>query len=364
MNLTDIIASRLINQHIAQTESTSAKAVVYWMGAIQAQDYAMAKWAIGVRLANSNERLIQSALDNGEIIRTHMLRTTWHFVSSADIYWMLDLRADQIKSSLRTRQTQLGLSESIFAKSNAILETALRGGTHLIREEILTALGNVGISLDENRAAHLLMRAELDGVLSNGVSKGGKLTYALLEERVPKTKALTREEALIKLARVYFSSHGPATLADFVWWSGLSIKDAKHSLELLGGDFISETIDAQTYWFTNFISSPGTNLERVYLLPAFDEFFISYKDRRGLLSDEDLARTVSDNGIFRPIVVVNGQIVGIWKRTIKKEKVIVGVELFHPAGQTTKSLIEKAAVQYGQFLGKETEIRVFSSSGN
>jgi hypothetical protein len=324
------------------------------MGAMQAQDYAMAKWAIGVRLPGSTDRAIEAALDAGEIIRTHLLRPTWHFASADDIYWMLELTAPRIKAGLKSRHIELGLDETIVRKSNAIIEKALRGGKHLTREELVAQLGKAKIPTDDNRASHLLSRAELDGVVCSGATKGGKQTYALLEDRVPKTKAVTKEEALAKLALKYFASHGPATVQDFAWWSGLSVSDARRALEMVKGRLISETIHTQTLWFADDIST--TDTESVYLLPAFDEFIISYKDRSAAIPVENRIKAVSNNGIFRPVVVVNGQVMGIWKRTIKKSVVIVETELFRPPDKTTKSLIEKAAMHYGHFLEKKIEM--------
>jgi hypothetical protein len=328
------------------------------MGAMQAQDFGMAEWAIGLRLPDSTDQVIETAISKGEIIRTHLLRPTWHFVSAGDIYWMLALRAAPLKASLQPRLSQLGLTEGVIATSNKTMETVLRGGKNLTREELLPELAKAGISIDENRASHLLVRAELDGLICSGAMKGRKLTYAMLEERVPKTDLPTREEALAKLAKKYFSSHGPATLQDFVWWSGLSVIDASHALEMVKMEFHSETIDAQTYWFPDFQFLHPTDNEVVYLLPAFDEFIISYKDRRAALPFENFSKAVSNNGIFKPVVVVNGQVTGVWKRTIKKNRVIVETELFQPPDKTTMTSIENAAIQYGRFVKLGTEVKL------
>jgi len=356
MNLADIAQFRLGSQQIAGTKFKTVKDIVAWMGAMQAQDYAMVKWAIGVRLPNATERVIETAINNGEIIRTHLLRPTWHLVSADDSYWMLELTAPQIKAALKSRHKELELSETIFAKSNTIIEKALRGGKHLIREELMAALGKAKIATGDNRASHLLLRAELDGIACSGATKAGKQTYALLAERVPKTKPLAKEEALAKLAKKYFTSHGPATLQDFVWWSGLSVGEAKLALDMIKPDFVSKSIDAQTYLLPNSFSIPKTGKESVYLLPAFDEFIISYKDRSASLPFENHNKTISNNGIFRPVIVVNGQVTGIWKRTVKKEKVIVETEYFNQPSKTTKSLVEKAAIRFGNFLEKKTEL--------
>lgn len=318
MNLTDISHLRLINQQIIASKFKTAKEIVGCMGAMQAQDFSMAKWAIGVRLLKSTDKLIESAIDKGEIIRTHLMRPTWHFVSSDDIYWMLELTAPQIKASLKSRDKELEINKFIYEKSNFIIENALHGGKHLFREELVSGLEQANIATDNNRASHLLLRAELDGIICSGTTKNNKITYALLSERVPKAKVFTREEALSKLAQKYFTSHGPATLQDFVWWAGLSVTESKHALEMIKSNLVSETIDNQTYWFTDLFSIPNIDKELVCLLPAYDEFIISYKDRTATLPFEIHNKAVSNNGIFRPTIVIKGQVRGLWKRTIKK----------------------------------------------
>ena len=359
MKKTDISTIRLNNQQIATTKFNAVKDLVGWMGVMQAQDYAMAKWAIGVRLPNTTDQAVETAITNGEILRTHLLRPTWHFVSADDIRWMLELTARRVKAFMKSSHEEHELSGTIFNKSKVIMEKALRGGNHLTREEIRVELTEAGIDNNYYRLSHLLAWAELDGLVCSGSTKEGKPTYALLEERVLKTKPLTKEEALAALAKKYFSSHSPATLQDFAWWSGLPAGDANLALELVKPDFISEEIDSQTYWSAIPFSIPKKDKEAVYFLPAYDEFIISYKDRSASLPFENHTKTVSNNGIFRPVIVVNGQVTGIWKRTIKKDKVIVETEFFKQPNQIQNSLIEKAANQFGHFIELKTEINQY-----
>lgn len=353
MNLTDIARMRLASQQITATEFTSAKEIVGWLGAMQAQDYAMIKWAVGVRLPGITDDEVETAVSTPHLIRTHLLRPTWHLVSADDIYWLLALTAPQIKAKLKSRHRELALSTAVFRKSHAVLENALVGGKQLSRTAVLAEFAKENIATDNNRASHLLLQAELDGLVCSGA---GKQTYALLEERVPKSNPLTREEALARLAHRYFSSHGPATLPDFVWWSGLSVGDARHALELVKPELVSETIDSQTYWFSPSFSMPPSDQESVYLLPAFDEFIISYKDRQAILPFAHHKKAVSNNGIFWPTIVVNGQVIGTWKRTLKKDKVVIETQFFEQPKHSTKSLVEKAAISFGFFLGMKVEI--------
>ena len=347
---------RLVNQQIAGTTFKTAKEIVAWMGAMQAQDYSMAKWAVGVRLPGSTDARIEAAITSGEIIRTHVLRPTWHFVSPDDIYWMLELAAPNILSAMRSRHKELELNEAVQKKSNAIIEKLLLGGNQLTRDEIFAELEQKKIATDNQRGVHILMRAELDGVICSGATKGKQQTYALLAERVPKKETFRKEEALAELAKRYFTSHGPATIQDFIWWSGLSVGDAKRGLEAVKSNFISEEIDSQIYWFADNVVYSKKN-ESLYLLPAYDEFVISYKDRITILTPESQAKAISNNGIFWPVIVSNGKVIGTWKREQKKDSVIIETEFFTSRQKTTAAQCKNRAEQFGNFIGKEALIR-------
>ncbi len=353
MNLIEISNHRLRNQQIVESKFKTAQDIVGWMGAMQAQDFSMSKWGIGTRLPDSTEKIIESAINNGEIIRTHLLRPTWHFVSSDDIYWMLELSAPHIKACMKSRDKELGLTDTIFKKSNALIEKVLRDGHQLSREELLAEFIKAGIPVDNNRTSHLLMRAETEGIICSGKTKANKQTYALLSERAPKAKTLKRDEALALLATKYFTSHCPATIQDFVWWSGLSVNESKQALEMIKSNFISETIGNQTYWFTRSFSGHRMDKDLVYLLPAYDEFIISYKDRTASLPFVNHHKAVSNNGIFRPIIVLNGQVIGTWRRTIKKDKVLLDTEFFYIPDKAIKDRLINAFTLFGRYINKK-----------
>lgn len=355
MNQYDIANTRLISQQITGTELKSAKEIVSWMGAMQAQDFNMAKWAIGLRLNNANEKDIDAAINSGEIIRTHVLRPTWHFVAGENIYWMIELTAPRLKASMRGRLHQLELTEKVLKKSNKMIEQFLRNGKHATRRELAGELDKAKIATDENRASHILLNAELDKIICSGKMNGKQTTYALLSERVPKPKRLHKEEALKNLACQYFQSHCPATLHDFVWWSGLSVTDAKHALELIKDDFISEKIDAELYWFPNSFAVPKKFQESIFLLPAFDEFLISYKDRTATIIKEHQGKAFSNNGIFWPTIVVNGQVAGLWKREIKKDTLIIEAGFFDKKSKVSNRDLTKAGHRIAVFLNLKTK---------
>ena len=356
MILQEISRLRMLNQQIEGSVSTTPKELVSSMGAMQAQDFAMAKWAIGLRIPESTQLSIEAAYNAGEIIRTHLMRPTWHFVSSDDIYWMLELTAPQIRKVMKTNDKRFELTDLVYAKTNSILEKVLSNECNMTREELVQEFENVHIRTDENRLSHILIRAELDGVVCSGPIRKNKLTYALLADRVPLKKTGTREEALVTLAGRYFSSHGPATLRDFVWWSGLGITDARKALEMSKSGFQSVTIDTDTYWFSEPVNNARPVTPSVHLLPAYDEYLISYANRSAALAGVNNKKIISVNGIFRPVIVVNGQVEGLWRRTTIKNLVKIETSHFLLHDPKTMQGIKKEATRFGTFLDKSIEL--------
>jgi hypothetical protein len=358
MEQSEITLIRLASQQLVETDFSTPKEIAYWMGAMQAQDFPMAKWAIGVRLPGLTDMGIETAIANADIIRTHLLRPTWHFVAAEDVYWMLDLTAPQIKAAQSSREHQLDLTEDVIAKSNSAIEKALSEGRHLTREELISTLHKAGIATDGNRASHLFAQAELEKIICSGASRGGKTTYALLSGRVPKTPDISRDEALEKLARRYFTSRSPATLQDFTWWSGLPVRDASKALELVKSEFDRVQINERTYWISSGFTLPHNGSDYAYLLPTYDEYIISYSDRSAAIQPrlEQHLKEISDRGVFRPIIVDEGQVVGIWKRTLKSDGLRIEIEPFIQLDPAAKVRIIDATTRYGSFMGKEIEI--------
>ena len=357
MNLSTIAHSRLKNQQISKPDFTSAVNLVQWMGAVQAQDYSMAKWAIGVRVPESTDAMIEDAIDRAEIIRTHILRPTWHFVAATDCRWMMDLTAPHINRIAGTHFRQLGLDDKLFRKTNKSIEKVLQNGDQLTRAEILQHLKKSRINVNDEQAGHIMFRAELDKVVCNGSRRGKQFTYALFDQRIPSAEPLKRVEALAKLARRYFTSHGPALLTDFIWWSGLSITDAKAGLEEGKSSFSSMKINAHEYWY----SEPGGIIKpsnTVYLLPSFDEFTIGYSDRSASLDVSLAKKTILANGIFKPIMVINGKVAGLWKRTESKGRIVVEVTPLIERAKIKKRLLAAAVTGFGKFLNKSVDVKV------
>ena len=349
MNFQKITHSRLKNQQITGTDLKTPQEIVAYMGAMQAQDYAMAKWGIGVRLPNTTDEMIEKAIDNAEIIRTHILRPTWHFVAAENIHWLLDLTAPHVMRIMNSSNKQMELTEEVLSKTNKIIEKSLEGGKHKTREELMEILGKAKIPTNEFRSAHIMMNAELQGIVANGSRRAKQFTYALLEERVPKTQKLTKEEALAKLTQLYFSSHAPATIQDFCWWSGLKVSDAKLGLELTKNDLNLVNIENQIFYFSDDFKPKMQ--ESIQFLPAFDEFIVSYKDRTASLDAEIEKLSIIGYGIFKPIIVINGKVEGIWKRTIKKNETIIETTFSDSKIEINKELFEKAMKSFRDFVG-------------
>lgn len=350
----EISHNRLVAQKLFKTSSSSPQEVVKHFGAMQAQDYAMAKWAIGSR-CDSSEKEIEEAVNSAKIIRTHILRPTWHFVASDDIYWMLELSAPQVKRFTNSAAKKFGYDEKKLNQVNSSIEKLLAGNNHLTRDEIMQELNIKKTSKEDFLSAAIMMNAELDGLVCNGRMKGKQITYALLEERVSKPKSkLSKEEALAKLAQRYFESHGPATLLDFSWWSGFAPTICKNAISAIELQLGSITIDNQTFWFKKNNGKEDSFRESVHFLPAFDEILISYKTREASFNTEHQSKVFTNNGIFKPIILENGKVIGIWKRTIKKDHVKIETEFFNETENSKKEILFEGIKAFEHYM--ETKI--------
>ncbi len=348
----DIAHQRLHNQLITQRTFEKPGDVVEWLGAVQAQDYAAAKWAIGLRLQGTTDDDIEQAFTRGTILRTHLMRPTWHFVSPADIRWILALTAPRVNAVNAYYYRKLALDDAVFMHSNAVLAKALQGGKQFTRPELVSVLQQAGIATDDlQRFTYIMMRAELDGIVCSGARRGKQFTYALLDERAPQARTLDRDEALAQFARRYFTSHGPATLQDFVWWSGLTVADARAGLEMVTSQLMHEVVDDQTYWFS-MSTPPAKDLSpTACLLPNFDEYIVGYTDRSAVFDASHTNKLdPRGNTLFNHTIVMDGRIVGTWKRTIKKDAVIITPSLFTPLSDAETRAFAASANHYGAFL--------------
>lgn len=351
MTIADIRERRLLNQHLASPIFTNPADIVYHMGAIQAQDYAGAKWAVAQRLTGANDDLIEKAFTDGDIIRTHVMRPTWHFVHPKDIRWMLELTTARVQATAKTYHKQFQLDSKVFSTCEKAITQALQGGKQLLREKLAEALQQAGVATNEQRFIHIMMQMELIGLVCSGGRQGKQFTYALLEERVPATKPMDRQGALAALAERYFVSHGPATLQDYVWWSGLTAADAKAGLEMIKHKLFNEIVDGNTYWVTERTRISESKTPAAFLLPNYDEYIVSYKDRSATIESSDISKADPRGTIFNHTIIINGRICAIWKRAIGTNKVDINVIPFKLLSKANQAAIASAAKRYAKFLG-------------
>jgi len=345
----DIAYTRLHNQQISNHLFDKPADIVSWFGAIQAQDFAAAKWAIAQRATNQTDEDIEQAFNEGKILRTHIMRPTWHFVTPQDIRWLLALTSPKVQKCNGYYYRRSGLDKTIFEKSNKVIRNALAGDKQLTRNELDTQLKEAHIPTENLGLTFTIMQAELEGIIVSGPRRGKQFTYMLLDERVPKQKDLTQEEALAELTKRYFQSHGPAQIQDFSWWSGLNLTDAKKGVALIKPKLTKEEKGSKTYWFIeNKIKKQSE--QDGYLLPGFDEYFIAYKDRSDVL-DKNYAKELNQGGgMVNGAVIINEHMVGGWKRKFSRKTVVITIRLFEKITDEQKKAIKSQAERFEKFL--------------
>lgn len=349
----DFKTLRLTSQQLVHPAYERAEDVVAWMGAMQGQDYNMVKWAVGMRLkGEAGLSLVQQAFDEGRILRTHVMRPTWHIVPAEDIRWMCALSASSIQAVIRDkkRMETLGLSEELFSRACRLFERHLAGSSGMTKEELEKIFVTEGIACVTGTMYRLIMFAETIGLVCSGVDKRGKPTYALLDGRVPQTRELSREESIAMLAERYFRSHSPATLDDFVWWSGLGTREARSGLEAIKEQLeVLHIQDKAYYIYGGSSTSAPEPLPSVHLLPAYDEYIIAYKCREEVIHARGLDQ-YSKNGIFYPLVADRGHAVGLWKYDKKGKANPLSLRYFDSNLEPEATRIEEALHRYQSFL--------------
>ncbi|MBP7964230.1 MAG: AlkZ family DNA glycosylase [Caldilineaceae bacterium] len=355
MTNAEIARQRLTNHRIAHEKFDLPSQVVTSFGAMQAQDYASAKWAIGLRCTAATEATINQAIADRTIVRSWLMRGTLHVVAAVDVRWMLTLLAPRLIAGAARRHQQLELDQATFARSFKVLADLLEGGKEATRAEIRATLEQVGISTAGQRLYHILGQAVLAELVCFASGQNNQEAFALLDDWVPHGKSLEGDEALAALAERYFKSRGPATLQDFVWWSGLLVGDARRGLEGASPRLHQEKIQGQTYWLPQDGPPPAVPSSTACLLPAFDEYYLGYRGRDAVLDAVYDKRVASNNGVFRPIIVIDGQVVGIWRRVAAKGSVVITPQPFRALTVAEDQAVHVAANQIRGFLGLPSE---------
>ncbi len=353
MTSVDIARWRLHNQHLAQAPFEKPGDVVRWLGAVQAQDYLGSLWAIGLRMRQATEATVEQAIADRAIIRTWPMRGTLHFVAPEDVRWMLELLTPRIIARNKPRLLrQFDLDDAAIARSKDVVLNALRGGKRLTRTALYKVLEAAHIPAANQRGLHITWWLAQDGVICFGARQGKQPTFVLLDEWAPATRTLERDEALAELARRYFVSHGPATVQDFAWWSGLAIADARAGLELAKPHLAHEDVDGRTYWLSPTAPAVKDGPPSAYLLPAYDEYTVGYTDRSGVLSRTRAQGVTLDSfAVLGPTIVVDGQIVDTWKRAFDQGSAVVTQGHVVSPTEAEAQALAAAAGRYSAFLG-------------
>lgn len=347
-----IADQRLLSQRVTRPGPRLPESLVSWLGAVQAQEYGPAKWALGLRLARgTTDTAIERAVNHGRILRTHALRPTWHFVTPADIRWMLELTAPLVHRRMSTYDLRLGLDAGVMTRATSVMERALDDGRYLTRKELGAHLERAGLPVTSMQLAHIAMYAELEGVICSGPRRGKQFTYALLAERAPAARPLPRDEALAELTRRYFRSHGPATLRDFVWWSGLRTADARRGLEM--NQARPCDVDGLRYWTlgraARWRSSRKTT---VHLLPVYDEYLVAYRDHHAV------PRPAYAIGNLQHALVCGGQVAGSWRTIPHNGGFVLEARPLRRLTAVERRALEQAVTRYRRFLGAPVTLSV------
>jgi hypothetical protein len=355
----DIAHQRLYHQRLVGPGARKPEEVVAGLLAVQAQDLLAARWGVAQRLADADggDAAVEAAYDAGRILRTHVLRPTWHFVAPEDIRWLLELSAPRVRAQMAYMDRKHDLDEVVFRRAGARIVRALEDAEDgvLTRDELGAALAAAKIPAEGTRLAHLVMRAELDALICSGPMRGKTQTYALLERRAPKARVLRRDQALAELALRYLRGHGPAQAGDLAWWSGLTVAEAKKAIEMAGTTVESETAGEKVYYRAR-LGTPAprrSSTSSIQLLPNFDELVIGFKDRESTLDEQLVERAPADwlETLRAHLVARNGRIVGSWKRELGKEDVRVQTNVLVTLADDERRALEKAAKRYARSLG-------------
>ena len=335
MDRQSIAPRRLANQALTGSSLRRPEDVVGWFGAVQAQEFEPAKWALALRVRGGTSGSIGRAFDEGRILRTHAMRPTWHFVRPEDIHWLMALTAPRVHQACAYHRRIVELDPRTLTRATAIIERALGDGASLTRNELGEHLRRANLPMAGQRLAVVVMFAELECVVCSGPRRGKQFTYAMLSGRATRGESLQRDEALARLCRVFFTSHGPATVRDFSWWSGLTMADARRGLDIIKAR--SETADGLTYWSAGASRRAGRRNDLVHLIPIYDEYVVAYRDRVA----------VPHGALFRHFVVINGQIAGGWQPSRDGSVTITPSRRFTAREQKAA---ERAAQRYMDFV--------------
>jgi Winged helix DNA-binding domain len=316
--------------------------------AMQAQEHPYARWSVAQRTSGSLAApAIDSAFDEGRILRTHVLRPTWHYVSPADLRWLMRLSGPRVNAGNARRYADLGLDGPALARAGDVIAQEVADGPRT-RRELAAALGARGISAEGQRIAHMLMHAELEMVICSGPMRGKQHTYAPFDQRVPDGPGRRGDEALAELAWRYFSTRGPATLTDFIWWSGIRAADARRGLEMVRPRLSCHEADRRQYWFAD--HGTPRSARRADLVQCYDELIISYSQTRDVLQTDSVAFPVPRHiDGFWHVLLLDGRLLGHWRQRAGRDGIEIETRTGRPLGGAEQDALADATGRYRRF---------------
>jgi hypothetical protein len=336
------------NQRLTASGLRKPEDVVAWFGAVQAQEFEPAMWGLGLRMRSAAAAVIEQAVNDGRLLRTHLMRPTWHFVTPADIRWIQMLTAHRVKRVMASYNRQLDLDARTFTRSLHVIARALRDGQFLTRLEIGEHLTRAGIPARGSRLAHLMMNAELECMVCSGPRCGKQFTYALVDHRAPGASVLSADESLATLVSRYFRSHGPATVRDCAWWSGLRVADIRRGLDMIGAK--RECVDEIEYWTAGQLPRSPTRDHQTHLLPIYDEYVVAYRDRVAVPHSHTGFKTSKDAIVFQHALIIDGQIAGTWRTNRSPSAGPVTPTLLRRVTASERSSVADAVGRYHSFV--------------
>lgn len=353
MTLQEIAYLRYQNQHLAAASGKTALQLLRQFAAVQAQEYAQSKWTLGLRISGTNDVTIEKAISSGKILRTHLLRPTWHFVAAQDIRWLLQLTAPRVHAANAFMYRQEKLDTKLLQHCAKIIADVLKKtAKHCTREELATALQQQKIIASGHRLSYIMLYAELEAVICSGARRGNQFTYALLEEYAKPGESFNKSTALAELAKRYYTSRGPATIHDFSTWSGLTITDCKHATQSLSAKLNIAEVEGKEYFWSKTAKPSTTTSNDIQLLPIYDEFIMGYKDRSAIFQQYNALKK-------KPVlkydcmIVEAGQVIGTWKRTPAEKKITLFADFFQPLTKAQQTEFENVIEKFQIFDGRK-----------
>jgi hypothetical protein len=368
MNAQQIARRRIRNSRLTGDRFAAPDEAVRWHLAMQAQEYGPATWSIGQRSKGIGHADVDRALIDGTIVRTHVLRPTWHFIGRDDVRWLLALSGPRVQQGNAGRYRQLGLDARTLTRAEKVIASALEGGNRLTRDELAAVLERKKLDREGQRMPYFLMHCELEALICSGGRKGKQQTYALLDERVPAGgPRYDREDAVVELIRRYLTSHGPATVKDLSWWSGLTMTDIRAALEGLGDEVGAEELDGLSFWSVS--SERGLRPAAVrgaQLLQTYDELVVGYTQSRfhgetvGELAREAWNDRTYPSGAF----LLHGRVGGHWRRTIESKRILAAIHTYRDVTAADSRALEAEGRRFGRFFGLPVTLEISRFGGS